>query len=87
MLNSIDQNNNVILGIDVAKYKLDIAILPEKKHYVIENDKKAIFAYQNPDDYLFLKQDGNQVDDFAKQTKAQVKYFSVDSIISSFLRS
>jgi len=45
MLNSIDQNNNVILGIDVAKYKLDIAILPEKKHYVIENNKKAISSF------------------------------------------
>ena len=30
------------IGIDVAKSKLDIMILPEKKHYVIDNNRKSI---------------------------------------------
>lgn len=34
-----------IIGIDVAKDKLDICILPDKKHYVIANQKKAINGF------------------------------------------
>lgn len=34
--------NELIIGIDVAKDKLDIIILPEKEYHVVENTQKAI---------------------------------------------
>ena len=36
------QLSNVMIGIDVSKNKLDVIILPGKKHLIIENKEKAI---------------------------------------------
>jgi transposase len=44
MLNQT-QPNSIIIGIDVAKDKLDIVILPEHTHQVIPNEDKAIKAF------------------------------------------
>jgi transposase len=46
MLNKT-QPNSTIIGIDVAKDKLDIVILPEHSHHVVSNEHKAIRAFIN----------------------------------------
>lgn len=44
-MNENNTHPRVIIGIDVAKDKLDICILPKKKHVVIANQRKAINGF------------------------------------------
>lgn len=39
------QNNEVIIGIDVAKDKLDIYLLPINEHFIIKNNQKEISKF------------------------------------------
>jgi UDP-N-acetylmuramoylalanine--D-glutamate ligase len=43
-------------------------------------DKKAIYAYQDQDDILILKQQQDYFEDFATEAKAQIHYFSQDTL-------
>lgn len=44
-MKKITQNNEFIIGIDVAKSKLDIFILPSSEHFVIDNKKSDITKF------------------------------------------
>lgn len=41
----VTQNNDLIIGIDVSKDKLDITVLPGSEHIVIKNNQKAICKF------------------------------------------
>jgi len=89
----LELSNYQLHGIDYVKESPHIAIITSisPDHLVSYSsfgeyvaDKKIIYCYQNKQDYLFVKKDGEFTGQFAQEAKSQIAYFDEHTLPADY---